>query len=151
MNNVHATAIVIGTTGVLFFGSSGSGKSRMAFECLNEAKQKNIYSALVSDDQVFINVHQGQIVAEAPTVNIGKLELRHTGIVSCQNIKQAVIHIAVELVDENKSLRMPDNKATYSVAGSISLPKLFIVPKRYNQPLSVIQSCLLDQNKSFNW
>ena len=32
--NIHATAVVLGTRGILFTGPSGSGKSMLAFACI---------------------------------------------------------------------------------------------------------------------
>ena len=50
--NVHGTAIVIGTTGLIFVGPSGSGKTAAALHCIGRAGAHGLFSALVADDQV---------------------------------------------------------------------------------------------------
>ena len=62
--NIHGTAIVIGKTGLLFLGPSGSGKSSLAFACLAAAKPLGLSAALVADDQVFITQRDGATIAD---------------------------------------------------------------------------------------
>ena len=64
--NLHATAIVVGATGILITGPSGSGKSEMALSLLETARGRGLYSALVSDDQVLVSVQNGRLLAETP-------------------------------------------------------------------------------------
>ena len=64
--NLHATAIVIGQTGLLFVGPSGSGKSEMAFSFMTEAERCGLDAFLVGDDQVFITGRDGAVMAERP-------------------------------------------------------------------------------------
>ncbi len=53
--NIHATAIVVGKTGLLFSGPSGWGKSMLAFTCMTEARRLGLFTALVADDQVLLS------------------------------------------------------------------------------------------------
>lgn len=43
--NVHGTAIVLGTTGLLITGPSGSGKSALALSCLSEVRHRGRFAA----------------------------------------------------------------------------------------------------------
>nr|AAA03552.1 ChvG [Agrobacterium fabrum str. C58] len=52
--NLHATAIVVDGTGILFTGPSGSGKSELAFSFLTEAERCGLPAALIADDQIFV-------------------------------------------------------------------------------------------------
>ena len=45
--NVHGTAIVIGTAGLLFIGPSGTGKSAVALHCIEAARARGLFAALV--------------------------------------------------------------------------------------------------------
>ena len=59
--NVHGTAIVIGTTGLLFLGPSGTGKSAVALHCIGQARAQGVFAALVSDDQVLLGDAGGRL------------------------------------------------------------------------------------------
>ena len=52
--NLHATALTVQDTGILFVGPSGSGKSELAFSFLTEAERCGLPAALIADDQIFV-------------------------------------------------------------------------------------------------
>src|SRR5690606_18170052 len=72
---IHATCVVIGEIGVILRGPSGSGKSDLALRLVDTG------GLLVADDQVFLSVENGALVARAPPTISGKLEVRGLGIV----------------------------------------------------------------------
>lgn len=119
--NIHATAIVVGTAGLLFMGASGSGKSGSAFACLAEAAERGLFAALVADDQVYVSAHGKAIVAEAPEPTAGLIELRGSGIVRVRHLPRAVMHLAV-LVGEAKRPRLPEAEEKASIGRAGSLP-----------------------------
>jgi hypothetical protein len=122
--NVHATAITIGRTGLLFSGPSGWGKSLLAFTCLTEARRLGLPSALVADDQVFLSHRDGQIVAECPPAIAGLMELRGTGIVRCNHTASAVMHYAVLPGAGSGEDRLPPENEIATLAEGFSLPAL---------------------------
>ncbi|MGN6549135.1 MAG: HPr kinase/phosphorylase [Pararhizobium sp.] len=126
--NVHATAIVAGTRGLLFVGEPGSGKSSTAFACLAEARARGDFAALVADDQVFLDVLNGVAVATAPPAIAGKLELRGGGIVAVPHLSSAVMHLAVRLGDGRGAERLPPEGGRYAVQGRFSLPMVSLSP-----------------------
>lgn len=89
--NVHGTAIVVGTTGLLFIGPSGAGKTAAALHCIGRARRRGLFSALVADDQVLLDVAGGRIVARAPASIAGLAEIRGSGIVSVETIGCAIL------------------------------------------------------------
>ncbi len=93
--NIHATAIVVETTGLIFVGPSGSGKSSLAFSCLAEARALGLSAVLVADDQVFLSLDGADVVARCPPTIAGLMEVRGTGIISLPYQSQAVLHYAV--------------------------------------------------------
>ena len=105
--NIHATAIVVGTTGLVFLGPSGSGKSQLAFDCLAEARLHGHFAALVADDQVFISRFGTHVVASRPATIRDIIELRHGGIARVVSIPRAVLHYAVLPVERQNAERMP--------------------------------------------
>jgi serine kinase of HPr protein (carbohydrate metabolism regulator) len=120
--NVHGTAVVIGTTGLLFLGPSGSGKSAIALHCVEEARARGHFAAFVSDDQVLLSEANGRIVARAPASIVGLAEMRGAGIVSVQTIEAAVLHRAIRPIEPPFAERLPPEQETVEVLGNLSLP-----------------------------
>ncbi|MBD8687852.1 MULTISPECIES: HPr kinase/phosphorylase [unclassified Rhizobium] len=124
--NLHATAIVIGKTGLLFVGPSGSGKSEMAFSFMTEAERCGLDAFLVGDDQVFITGHDGGVMAERPEAIAGLLELRGSGIISVKSVASAPMHYAITSVTSPVSPRLPPEDERLDLGGNLSLPLLRI-------------------------
>jgi len=120
--NVHATAIVVGSSGLLFIGDSGSGKSERAFACMNEATSLGHYCALVADDQVLVSARGGVVLAEAPRATAGLLELRGTGIVRLPALGRAVMHVAVLCARPGEEPRLPEGSERHSLGPAGELP-----------------------------
>jgi serine kinase of HPr protein (carbohydrate metabolism regulator) len=120
--NIHATAIRIGQRGILFTGRSGAGKSMMAFHCLATARRQNVACALVADDQVFMTIEGGRMIATCPPNIAGMLELRGSGIVRIDHVASAAIDLAVQVVSLADDERLPPADETFPVGEIGSLP-----------------------------
>ncbi len=140
--NIHATAIVVGTTGLVFLGPSGSGKSQLAFDCLTEARLHGHFAALVADDQVFVSRFGAHLVASRPATIRDLIELRHGGIARIGSIPRAVLHYAIIPVDRLSVERLPPGKARANLLGDMSLPRLQ-VPTDLRLPFSFINALIL--------
>jgi serine kinase of HPr protein (carbohydrate metabolism regulator) len=121
-HNVHGTAIVVGTTGLLFIGASGTGKSALAYSCITDAQTQGLFSALVADDQVFLSLAGDRVIAECPPAIAGMLELRGTGIVRLAYISPALMHFAVMSADLSGAGRLPSDEDQVVLLPGISLP-----------------------------
>lgn len=137
--NIHATAIVVGKTGLLFLGASGSGKSSFAFSCLAAAKPLGLTAALVADDQVFITRRDGAIIAECPPSIAGLMEIRYTGIVRLPHVSEAEMHFAIRPVDPATAERLPPENEQVDVTGTIRLPLIRLSATSTN-PLATIMA-----------
>lgn len=124
--NVHGTAIVIGDTGLLFVGPSGSGKSELAFSFLTEAERCGLQAALVADDQVFVSSQNGAVFAERPETITGLMELRGSGIVSVNSVPSAVLHYAITPVPHPQSPRLPPEEEWLELPFGTRLPLIRI-------------------------
>lgn len=120
--NVHGTAIVIGTTGLLFLGPSGAGKSAVALHCVEEARGRGLFAAVVSDDQVLVSEAGGRLVARAPSAIAGLAEVRGAGIVTVPTIEAAVLHRAIRLLAPPFAERLPPATETAEVLPGSNLP-----------------------------
>jgi len=107
--NLHATAIVVDNTGILFTGPSGSGKSELAFSFLTEAQRCGLPAALIADDQIFVYRDGENIIAERPEAIAGLLELRGSGIVNVNSVPSAGLNFAVTTVLSPENPRLPED------------------------------------------
>ncbi|MDI7863016.1 HPr kinase/phosphorylase [Rhizobiaceae bacterium n13] len=135
--NIHATAIVTGTTGLLFVGPSGCGKSALALACMASTRRAGQFSALVADDQVFITVHNDRVVATRPETTRGLVEVRGVGIVETESISAALMDYAVQPIDLATAERLPPEGQRYHIVDNISLP-LVLLPADSPDPVSVL-------------
>ncbi|MET0173627.1 MAG: HPr kinase/phosphorylase [Agrobacterium vaccinii] len=124
--NIHATAIVIGKTGLLFVGPSGSGKSELAFSFMTEAQRCGLETALVADDQVFMTCRDGRVMVERPETIAGLLELRGSGIIAMKSVASAVMNYAVTTEPNRETPRLPPTGERFQVGRNASLPLLRI-------------------------
>ena len=121
-SNVHGTAIVIGTRGFLFIGPSGTGKSAVALHCIEEARARGLFAALIADDQVFITESNGRLVARAPRSIAGLAEIRGAGIVPVETIEAGVIGRAIRPLEPPFDERLSPEGETVEVLPSLFLP-----------------------------
>ncbi len=139
--NIHGTAIVVGTTGLIFLGPSGSGKSALAFDCLSEARLHGQFAALVADDQVFISRFGTQVVGARPETIKGLIELRHGGIAWVESIPRAVLHYAVLPIDRAAVERLPEQGMQVTLLDDVRLPAIY-VPADVRWPFSFINALI---------
>ena len=128
--NIHATAVVLGTRGILFKGPSGSGKSILAFAC-------------IADDQVFVSRHGEQLVASRPDPIAGLIEVRGSGIAKVESIAAAVLDLAVAVIPHPESERLPPENERFSIAGIGELP-LIRIWQGTRDPLAVLAAFAVD-------
>lgn len=142
-HNVHGTAIVVGERGLIFIGPSGIGKSMMAFNCLAIARRARAFSALVSDDQVFITLQDGRIVANCPPSIGGLMELRGSGIVKMEHVQSAPLDLAVQVVSAVGTERLPPENEHWQIGQIGSLP-LVRITSTAADPLALIGALMPD-------
>ena len=120
--NRHATACVTGETGVMILGASGAGKTALALRLVARARAAGCHGALVADDQLFLDVHGGRLVASAPAPIAGLAEFRGPGPLPVVWLSPAVIDAVVELVEPEAAPRL-DDAPPLSLLG-LDLPRL---------------------------
>ena len=120
--NIHATAIVIGTTGLVFTGPSGTGKSAIALHCIGEARARGLFAAMVSDDQVLVSEAGGRLIARAPQSIAGLAEMRGAGIVAVETVEAAVLRLAIRPVEPPFAERLPPQDERLEVLPARFLP-----------------------------
>ena len=110
--NIHATGLVLGSTGLILRGPSGAGKSLLALELIDEWEMRGEGAKLVSDDRIDIEATSTGVVMHAPKAIEGLVELRGRGIVSRPFVTKAPLHLVVDLVDTLERMVEEDSLVT---------------------------------------
>jgi len=110
--HVHATAVLLGSFGVLLRGPSGSGKSLLALALLDRWESRNQTASLVADDQVRLTRADGVISMAVPERIAGLIELRFRGPLRRPYRSPVDLHLVVDLLHEATRLPEPSGFST---------------------------------------
>lgn len=106
VHNIHGTALLLGTAGVLLRGPSGSGKSILALCLIDHWQGRGLPGFLVADDRVDL-VRAGESLGMRPPATLaGLIELRGRGIVKRPFRAPVPLHLVIDLVPA--LVRMPE-------------------------------------------
>ena len=97
---VHGTAVLLGSTGVLLRGPSGAGKSVLALALLDRWEGRGEDAFLVADDRVDIALQAERLVMRVPPPLAGLIELRGRGIVSRPYRDGVRLDLLIDLVPD---------------------------------------------------
>ncbi|MFD0936192.1 HPr kinase/phosphorylase, partial [Methylobacterium trifolii] len=95
---VHATCIVVGEAGVLIRGEAGAGKTSLALALIDCVTGTGRFAALVGDDRIRLERHDGRLVARPHPAVAGLAEIRGFGIAATDWLPAAVLRLVVDLV-----------------------------------------------------
>ncbi len=100
---LHASCVEIEKQGILLSGPSGVGKSDVALRLMDGGAK------LVSDDQTFLKVEDGALLASPPEKLAGLIEVRSVGLLRFPYSAEVEISLYVELVEDPALLeRLPE-------------------------------------------
>jgi HPr kinase/phosphorylase len=126
-STIHASAVLVGTCGLLIRGDSGAGKSQLVLQLVLAATEGRLaFARLVADDRVFVTAAHGRLIARAPRELAGLLEIRGLGIRRLPYEPAAVIRLVVDLAAAAE--RMPPATATETEIEGVRLPRLAVAP-----------------------
>ena len=140
--NIHGTAIAIEEKAALIRGASGSGKSDLAYRCIQFAKTdpdiKNCM--LVTDDRAIITSENKSLLVEPPENISGKIELRGIGIIPIPYIKRAELKIVIDLVNSENvpRLQIPFNPESTTQILDQKIPNIKLSAKEPSAHLKVL-------------
>ncbi|MBX3493673.1 MAG: aldolase [Parvibaculum sp.] len=103
---MHGTCIACGARAVLLRGPSGAGKSDLAFRLIRADASGE--TRLVADDQVRLVRDGARLVASAPEMLAGLIELRGLGLVEVPVAAQGDVVLIVDLVPRAEVPRLPE-------------------------------------------
>lgn len=122
---VAASCIVLGASGLLVRGPSGSGKSALCWALLQDPAPF-AYAALVGDDQLWLRAAAGRIIAEPAPAIAGRIEIRGLGIVPLEHEPRARIALVADLVPVGEIERLPAADDLQTELLGIKVPRLAV-------------------------
>lgn len=130
---LHASCVALGDDGILILGASGSGKSAVVLQLLDQpgygTGAELIRGRLVSDDQTVIERRGTALFATSPQLTAGLLEIRGQGIVRVDHLPQARLALVVRLMPAVEIERLPEAPQVNRIAG-LTLPEIAIDPSK---------------------
>lgn len=132
MTLLHASALVIGHTGLLIRGPSGSGKSHLQRILRQKARELGLFSALVSDDYVHITPSPDgtRLIGHAPMATQKMQEVRGLGLVSLPDGEcfepVARLNLLLDLVPMADMERMPSTQSSTICLLGVTLAHLSV-------------------------
>ncbi|MGB0797774.1 MAG: HPr kinase/phosphorylase [Planktomarina sp.] len=88
---LHASAVCFDGRALLIGGSSGSGKSGLALNLIS------LGAMLISDDRVWIEWHEDEVVVKTPTAIEGQIEARGVGLITMPFLSNQSLDFCVNL------------------------------------------------------
>ena len=120
---IHASAVLVGAKAVLIRGPAGSGKSRLAWDLLEAARQGALpFARLVADDRVHHDVHADRLLVRPAKELAGLIEIHGLGIRRMAFEPVAAVGLVVDLAALDGA-RLPAPQAETTVISGITLPR----------------------------
>lgn len=121
---LHASAVLVGARAVLIRGSSGSGKSRLAFDLIEAGRTGALrFARLVADDRVYLEAANGRLVARPAQALAGLIELRGIGLLRLTHEPRAIVGLVIDLAAADAN-RLPSADQRLVEVEGIMLPRL---------------------------
>jgi HPr kinase/phosphorylase len=118
---VHASAVAIGSAGVLIRGPSGAGKSDLVLRLIDSpgfgVGSSLLRASLIADDQVVVQRDGNHLFLSPPPAIAGQMELRGIGIIKLSHMSSAQLALVIDLADEAAIERMPAADETTEILG----------------------------------
>ncbi|MCU0781653.1 MAG: HPr(Ser) kinase/phosphatase [Akkermansiaceae bacterium] len=146
--SLHGCMLDVRGIGVLLIGSSGAGKSETAIGLIERG------ASLVADDMVIVKLIAGELVAAAPPMARGFMEIRGIGIINVANLygltairtqkRLDLVALLKPVTHLNEVDRCGMTKATYEILGhNVNMVEIPVGPGRDTARLVTIAA--LDQ------
>jgi serine kinase of HPr protein (carbohydrate metabolism regulator) len=138
--SVHASAVKVGSLGVLIRGPSGAGKSRLAFDLIMAGRSGLVDSAvLVGDDRVHLATLGDEIEVRPAPALAGLIEIRGLGIRRCDFVEHATVGLVVDLAAADAE-RLPPPESLKTTIFGVEIPRIPV--GRDTSPLLLVVAAL---------
>jgi serine kinase of HPr protein (carbohydrate metabolism regulator) len=124
---VHATALVIGESGILIRGEPGTGKSSLALDLIATSTRDGRFARLIGDDRLMLTSAGGRLIARPHPAVAGLIERRGLGLTPIEAIPAALIRFVVDLTADAVP-RLPEPETMVTTLAGVTLPRLLLGP-----------------------
>ena len=132
---IHASAVLIGPKAVLIRGSSGAGKSQLAFDLIQTSgTAAPPFARLVGDDRVHVEASFGRLLVRPAPALAGLIEIRGLGIRRLPYEAVAGIGLVVDLAASDAG-RLPGPETAETAISGVIVPRLAVAPGQNPLPL----------------
>lgn len=122
---LHATAVIVGETGLLLRGPSGVGKSGLALTLIHFSRARGDFAGLVGDDRVAISRRSDRLIARPHPAIAGMIESRGYGLLCVPFESACVLRAIIDVVPPGAALpRLPEPHEKYAELEGVRLPRL---------------------------
>ncbi len=135
---IHANALLVGESGVLVRGASGSGKSALTLDLIDYAQRKGAFARLIGDDRLELTVLDGRLIARPHPAIAGAIEVRGLGILQSSYEAAGVIRLVVDLFDAaSPPPRYPPEGSLRAQIRGVDLPRLWAEARNPSSPSKI--------------
>ena len=135
VENIHATALLIGDRGILITGASGSGKTTLALAMIDRFSAGGRLCRLVGDDRLLVSAQGGRLVCRAPETIAGLVEVFGIGPRPIAVEPAMVADLVIRLVSAPAAERLQAD-AVETIAGC-ALPRIDLAERSVDTALPV--------------
>ena len=104
---VHASAVVLGESGVMIRGASGEGKSTLALALVEAWERRGDFARLVGDDRVIVRIVNGRALVSPHSALSGLAEWRGIGLIEREYEACVVLALIVDLESPEQQAACP--------------------------------------------
>ena len=122
---IHASAVLVGSCGILIRGPSRSGKSSLAWSLLHSGGAG--FSRLLGDDRIHLEAAHGRLLMRPAPALAGLIEVRGVGIVRLPYEPLAVVSLVVDL-GVTDAQRLPQKTELKTTIEGVVLTRLPVAP-----------------------
>jgi HPr kinase/phosphorylase len=124
---VHASAVVVGESGIIIRGTSGAGKSSLALGLITAAERAGRFARLVGDDRIELRRRGGRLIARGHPLVSGMVERRGQGILHMEYETAVVARLVVDILAPGEATRFPEEAKDCVTLCGVGLPLLSLL------------------------
>jgi HPr kinase/phosphorylase len=139
---IHASAVIVGESGIIIRGISGAGKSSLALGLITAAERAGRFARLVGDDRIELRHSGGRLIARGHPLVGGMVERRGQGILHMPYETAAVARLVVDILAPTETTRFPEQTKDSVTLCGVSLPLVSLLKDAaaYDSALLVLAS-----------
>ncbi|MER9130607.1 HPr kinase/phosphorylase [Mesorhizobium sp. M0768] len=130
----------MGDRGILITGPSGLGKTTLALALIDHCSQRELFSRLIGDDQLYAADCDGRLVCRAPVSIAGLVEVPGFGPKPIRFEPSCVIDLIIRLVPAGKMARFQEDCCELVVG--VPVPRIDLAGRNVAAALPAVMSRL---------